>query len=168
MATPVIAHVRGQEQLILLPVDQKTYDVPTVMNQTFSLSTGRQAVVLSGYAEVPGGVFIAPPAGDDDEFITDVEMAVGPSWIDIVQVSATVTVSEIVSLDTDEVDASAWGVTECTWGTTGRNPDGRILLRCKVLLRGESNGFRALAYHLVATGTLDPLPSLSSLSVDLP
>lgn len=94
-------------------------------------------------------------------------MAAGPTWIDVVQVSATVTVSEIISLDTDEVDASAWGVTECTWTTTGKNPDGRIVLGCKVLLRGAGNGVRALAYHLVATGTLNPIPTLPELSTDI-
>lgn len=162
------AHVKGKEQLILLPIDQKTFEIVTVGAKTVSLPTGRQAIVLSGYAEIAGGgVIISPPAGDDDEAIIDVDMAVGPTWIDVVQVSATVTVSEIISLDTDEVDHSAWGVTECTWGTTGTNPDGRILLRCKVLLRGEGNGVRALAYHLVATGTLDPFPTLAQLSVDI-
>jgi hypothetical protein len=162
------AHVKGKEQLILLPVDQKTFEIATAGTQPLQLATGRQAIVLSGYAEIPdGGVFIAYPAGDKEESTVDVQMEVGPKWIDVVQVSATVTVSEIISLDTDEVDASAWGVTECTWGTTGTNPDGRILLKCKVLLRGEGNGVRALAYHLVATGTLERFPRLSELSVDV-
>jgi hypothetical protein len=118
------AKVKGKEQLILLPVDQKTFTVSDGA-KSVDFATGRQAIVLSGYAEITGGgVFVAPPQGDDDPLVVDVQMAVGPKWIDVVQASATVIVSEIISLDTDEVDASAWGVTECTWASPAPTPTG--------------------------------------------
>jgi len=109
----------GKEQLILLPVEQQAFQLTAEPDGTgiTSFQTGRHAIVVSGYAgiEGTGPAFLAPSLADDDVLYNwDVEFLVGPFWLDIVQVSASVSFGGIASLISDEVDRSYWVVNECT------------------------------------------------------
>ncbi|MCI0606262.1 hypothetical protein L0156_25025 [bacterium] len=107
---------------------------------------------------------------EDDDNIWDLELhfLVGPFWTDIVQVSASVSLAAIFSLESDEVDHSRWEIRECTWEVAEMPPEGeKIRLKVKIRVQGADNGLDLLAYQVVATGTLSKLPRPEELSADL-
>jgi hypothetical protein len=174
------AKTLGKEQLILLPVDQHDFELPTGNPSVpFTLHTGRHAIVVSGYASVflfnnsGPGFYLNVNVDDDDVFSDEVQFLVGPTWIDIVQVSASVSFGGILSDDTDEVDHSRWVIDGCTWEvsplstSTSSNPREKILLKVKLQTQGAGNGWHNLAYQVVATGTLDGLPKKNEISADI-
>ena len=174
------AKTLGKEQLILLPIDQHTFGLRTQPPQPpVTFSTGRHGIVVSGYAGIQAqpsssvGVFLSGNADDDDVFHDEVNFLVGPSWIKVVQVSASVSPAGIYSLDSDEVDHSRWIVDQCTWApakfpgpVTGQQEE-RIRLNVKLHWQGGRNGWHDLAYQVVATGTLTNLPTVAELSADI-
>ena len=91
----------------------------------------------------------------------------GPFWIDLVQVSASVSPGGIISLDTDEVDHSRWVVAECTWEVADFAEGEKIRLKVKIQTQGAENGWHNLAYQVVATGTLKRMPTPEEISADL-
>jgi hypothetical protein len=170
----------GKEQLILLPVDQHDFELPTGdPSAPFRFQTGRHAIVVSGYASVSvsnssgPGFYLSAFVDDDDVISQEVQFLVGPTWIDIVQVSASVSFGGILSADTDEVDHSRWVIDGCTWevfplsSSTSSNPQEKILLKVKLQTQGAGNGWHNLAYQVVATGTLDGLPRKNEISADI-
>ena len=53
MSTVLKAKTLGKEQLILLPVDQHDFELPTGNPLApFRLQTGRHAIVVAGYAGI--------------------------------------------------------------------------------------------------------------------
>jgi hypothetical protein len=160
----------GKEQLILLPVDGKAFRLPTGPGTSATLSTGRQAIVVSGIAGIylPGYSTGAPPGfflrdvDDDDTFTDEVHFLVGPRWGRVVQVSAMVSPAGITSHDSDEVDHSAWVLTDCTWEFSD-SPEHRIRLKVTIQTQGSDNGWVTLAYQVVATGDM-PWPTPGEIS----
>jgi hypothetical protein len=165
--------ILGKEQLILLPVDQKSFQLTTDPSVQVVMDTGRQAIVVSGYAGIfvanstEPGFFLSPNVDDDDVLDNEVHFLVGPDWIDLVQVSASVSPAGIISLDTDEVDHSRWVVAECTWEVANIPGGERIRLKVKIQTQGDGNGWHNLAYQVVATGTLARMPTPQEISADL-
>jgi hypothetical protein len=163
----------GKEQLILLPVEQQSFTLTTDPSFQVEMQTGRHAVVVSGYA----GIFVAgssepsftlAPSVDDDDIMEDeVHFLVGPFWIDLVQVSASVSPGGIISRDTDEVDHSRWVVAECTWEVANFAEGEKIRLKVKIQTQGAENGWHNLSYQVVATGTLQRMPTPEEISADL-
>jgi hypothetical protein len=173
----LIGKTLGKEQLILLPVDPHDYDLTTAPPQEpVTLSTGRHGIVVSGYAGIhnqpndPVGVMILPGSGDDKVEVSEVNFLVGPAWLKIVQVSASVSPAGIYSLDSDEVDHSRWIVEECTWAVAKfpAQQEEKIRLTVKLHYQGEENGWHNLAYQVVATGILKRMPTLDEISAELP
>jgi hypothetical protein len=169
----------GKEQLILLPVDQKTFTLTTDPSVTVQMNAGGHAVVVSGYARVTsggtsetqlmgGGGFFLKDVDDDETFFDhDVSFIVGPAWRDIVQVSASVSPAAIMSHDPDEVDRSWWEVVDCAWEAV-EVPDGKkIRLTINIRTRGDGNGWVNFAYQVVATGWLRRMPTPDEISADL-
>jgi hypothetical protein len=166
----------GREQLILLPVAQHEFELPTGNpSAPFRFQTGRHAIVVSGQAGFASGegLYITPFADDDDVFVDEIQFLVGPPWLDIVQVSASVSIGGILSDDTDEVDHSRWVIGQCTWevsplsSSTSSNPQEKILLKVKFQTQGAGNGWQNFAYQVVATGTLASLPRKNEISADI-
>ena len=173
------AETVGQEQLILLPIEQKIFDLHTESSIDVSVNTGRDAIVLSGYGVVKASnastaVVKGPPFGfgldveSDDIFSKhDFDILVGPRWRDVVQVSASVSMAGIFSDDSDEVDRSLWNIEGCTWNEASASGAKRINLCVNLNTMGDGNGWINFAYHLVATGNLMRMPTPDELSADL-
>jgi hypothetical protein len=163
----------GKEQLILLPVEQQAFTLTTDPSVQVVMHTGRQAIVVSGYAGIfranssEPGFFVSPYVDDDDVVHHEVHFLVGPFWIDLVQVSASVSPGGIASLDSDEVDHSRWVVAECTWEVATFPEGEKIRLKVKIQTQGAANGWLNLAYQVVATGTLTRMPTPDEISADL-
>ena len=100
----------GKEQLILLPVESKAYNLKTDPSTPVTINTGPHAIVASGYQDIGFWLF---DVDDEDVHTSDAHMVVGPLWRDLVQVSASVSIAGITSGDSDEVDKSRWVVHEC-------------------------------------------------------
>jgi hypothetical protein len=165
--------ILGQEQLILLPVDQKSFTLTTDPTAQVTMQTGRHAIVVSGYAGIfvgtstEPGFFLSSSVDDDDIHDDEVHFLVGPEWIDVVQVSASVSPAGILSLDTDTVDHSRWVIAECVWEPATTPGGERIRLKVKIQTQGAENGWQNLAYQVVATGTLTRMPTPKEISADL-
>ena len=118
------AVVRGNEQLILLPIQAHTYTLPTDDSVVVELNPGMLSAVMSGYAGITGGGddrsailadgdgFLLRVSDDEQVFDDTVTWLVGPVWRDLVQFSANVSPAGIISLDSDEVDHSSWELAE--------------------------------------------------------
>jgi hypothetical protein len=161
----------GKEQLILLPITNTVFTLTTEPPEEVKLSTGRHAVVVSGYAGIftdgasdPGFILWI----DDDETVKEheVEFLAGPLWADVSQVSASIWPAGILSMDADDVDQSTWELVECTWKVVNGGQGERIKLRAKFRTSGEQNGWSFLGYQFVATGTLVRLPTVEEISAD--
>jgi hypothetical protein len=156
----------GKEQLILLPVEQMSFTLTTDPGVQVVMQTGRNAIVVSGYVET--GFFISPTADDDDIFEFELHFLVGPFWTDIVQVSASVSLAGISSMESDEVDHSRWEIQECNWEVADLPPDGeKIRLKVKFKVQGAFNGLGQMAYQVVSTGTLSRMPTPDEISANL-
>ena len=178
----------GDEQLIMLPFDpaaQVGWQLdprPSHPGEIVGLLPGRHAVVVSGYAgilvptahnpDTPQRICIAPPSSDDEIYHFDVRIVVGPVWERLVQVSASVSIASIISMDSDEVDHSLWTLDGCTWEPARIAPDDpgnhnkRILLKVPCRLQGVGNCLYNFGYQVVATGDLYDLPTATEVSVD--
>lgn len=167
------AITQGKEQLILLPAQNQVIPLTADPPGSVQLVTGGHVAVISGYAifemngqAEPDGLFLGPNEDDDNIGKWTVEVVVGPLWRDVRQVSAIVTPSGIVSLDSDEVDHSRWVVRSLVWDTVGRAGGERIQLVFKTEIQGASNGFVNFAYQLTATGWLARQPTVEEVSAD--
>ena len=165
--------ILGKEQLILLPVDQKTFQLSTDGSVEVLLHTGRNAIVVSGYVGIfvanssEPGFYLSPNVDDDDVVDNKVQFLVGPFWNDLVQVSASVSLAGIISWDSDEVDHSRWVVGGCTWEVADFPEGEKIRLKVKIQTQGAENGWHNLAFQVVATGTLARMPTPDEISADL-
>jgi hypothetical protein len=84
----------------------------------------------------------------------------------VIPVSSVVSLAGIESDDAAEVDHSLWRTGECIPKAVEVTPVGkRIELTVKVGVKGYGNGWRTLAYHVVATGLLLERPSPGDLSL---
>jgi hypothetical protein len=88
-------------------------------------------------------------------------------WRSVSQVSASVALAGILSLDSDDVDESQWTVSECTWNIVDTPEGKRIRLHIKIQAQGQENGFVNFAYQVVATGNLRRMPTLDEISAEL-
>ena len=177
---PFEAKVRGKEQLILLPLEPRTYTLTTDDSMSIEMNTGLHFVVFSGIAGIfkggsQGQEFLTPRDGfkhrssidDDDEWQHDVTFLVGPLWRDLVQVSAGVSPGGIVSLDSDDVDHSAWQLNDCSWKPVDVDGSERIQLTLRITTQGAENGWINFTYQVAATGSLMRLPAPADISADI-
>jgi hypothetical protein len=176
----------GDEQLIMLPFDPEARvgyrlaERPSHPGETIGLFPGRHAIVVSGYAGLsplpgrptPSPRCIAYPSSDDEIHHYDLRILVGPVWETLVQVSASVWIASIISLDSDEVDHSRWTLEGCTWEPARVAPNDpgntnkRILLKVPCRLQGVANCLYNWGYQVIATGDLYHLPTATEVSVD--
>jgi hypothetical protein len=164
--------ILGKEQLILLPVENKIFTLKTDPPGQVKMHTGNHAVVFSGILGVyinssTQSVGVYTDLDDDVVLPISVVSVVGPRWRAVQQVSASVTMAGIISRDSDEVDHSRWVVGETTWEEV-QTPEGiRIRLTTQTDIQGQRNGWLTLAYQVVATGYLRPMPTPDEVSADL-
>ena len=118
---------------------------------------------------VPGGdpgVFLSYGTDDEEVIHDEVAFTLGPPWENLSQVSASVSLSSVISDDTDVVDHSRWVVGHCRWKPVP-TPDGeRIHVKVNIQTQGAGNGWTNLAYQVVATGTLKRMPTPEEVSAD--
>lgn len=173
------AVVRGNEQLILLPIQAHTYTLPTDDSVVVELNPGMLSAVMSGYAGITGGGddrsailadgdgFLLRVSDDEQVFDDTVTWLVGPVWRDLVQFSANVSPAGIISLDSDEVDHSSWELAETKARAVSADGGERIELSMRIKTQGEGNGWLNFAYQVVATGSLRRMPTADQLSADI-
>jgi hypothetical protein len=77
-------------------------------------------------------------------------------WLRLTDVSPIVTPSFFSHFDSDDANATGYGVEDCKWLIGApNNPDDRIRLVVNLHVRGGPDmSVRGLAYHLVARGKL--------------
>ena len=173
---------KDAEQLILLPINPRTFLLPSSQPQhqpgPIGLDTGIHCVVISGFAEIykgsspsihiiQTGSALAQGIGDDFVETDSVEFALGPRWRSINQVTASVSSSSVISRDSDDVDHSMWDTTEVKWTEVESGNGKKIQLSFDILTQGDANGWDNFSYQVVATGNLMRLPTPAEISADI-
>ena len=167
---PIETKTMGKEQLILLPVESKTFTLLTDPPGQVQMQTGREAIVVSGFASIKdgGGFFVRDDTEEDEQiFEWEFHLLVGPVWRSIIQVSAHVTLAGIISHDSDDVDHSRWVLKECTWDEVDVEGGKQIRLKVKTDMQGDGNGLINFGYQVTATGWLSRMPTPDEISADL-
>ena len=168
------------EQLMIIPVTQETLQLQESSRSTkkISFATGRQCIILSGFIDchtglgaTGDGILAGEEHVDNDEItvLFEIQANVGPAWMMVNQVSAHAAIADFSCDDADEVDHTTFAVRKVSWEfvQSSSSSDDRLRLKVVVAIRGIQNKLDSLAFHLVATGTLQRLPFLSELSTPL-
>ena len=139
---------------------------PTSMQKEQRLkipTSGSDCIVISGYASFETLGITSSIKGDEDSDLTAIsytaQVVIGPDWLDVRDVSPTVTRAGFLHNDSDEADATGYKIKNCTWDTVGSpepNTDNEMI---RLIVDLDSRGGRksnllSLAYHVVAIGKL--------------